>query len=139
MKRLLNTVLYLVYVSVFVAVSLEIICRLGLLPNNRYALNANLNQRKGKVNVLVLGDSFSVETPVSASTLLRRHLASRDVATLNLAGGGMGPKNYLSRLRFYGLRYNPQLILVNYYVGNDLTDTLYRDKAVSPVKQWASE
>src|SRR5262245_14833492 len=103
LKRLLNTILYIGYVSVFVAVSLEIICRLGLLPNNRYAMNSNLNQRKGKVNIVVLGDSFSLETPVSASTLLRRHLAGSDVATLNLAQGGMGPKNYLSQLRSYGL------------------------------------
>lgn len=139
MRRLLHAVLYLLYLSVFVGASLEIICRLGLVPNTRYAIHAELSQRKGAVNVLVLGDSFSVETPESASTLLRQYLAGRGVATLNLAGGGFGPRDYLYRLQSYGLHYSPRLILVNYYVGNDLTDTMFRDQAAGFLKQLASE
>lgn len=139
MNRPLATVLYLLYLVAFVGVVLELACRLGLLPNNAYTIHANLDRRKGETNVVVLGDSFSLETPVSASTLLRQHLGERGVATLNLAGGGYGPRNYLYQLRTYGLDYSPRIILLNYYVGNDLSDTMYDRQARVPLKRWASE
>jgi hypothetical protein len=38
---------------------------------------------------------------------------------------GEGPSYYLDRLTLYGDMVRPRLVLVNYFAGNDLTDTMY--------------
>ena len=113
MKPVPSAIAYSIYVTAVAVIALEGICRLGLLPNPRYRTHAELDKRKGSFNVVVVGDSFSVETPISAATLLRQHLQGRGIATLNLAGGGFSPRVYLSQLRAYAFHYNPRLILVN--------------------------
>ena len=37
----------------------------------------------------------------------------------------MGPEHYLSQARLYTPDFSPDLIQVNYFVGNDITDTIY--------------
>src|SRR5216684_3683102 len=135
-SMIIRRLLYVLYLFVFVFIAFEVICRIGLLANNRYSINADLNRRKGSVNVLVLGDSSSVETPISATTLLKDYFARQGVSTLNLAGGGFGPREYVSRLESYGIHYSPRVILLDYYVGNDITDTLYRELTAGPLKRF---
>lgn len=82
--------------------------------------------------VVVLGDSFSLDYEGSAMRLLRGHLAARGVPMLNLAVGGSGPADYLDQFTRYGVKYAPKLVILNYYVGNDVTDTTSRARRSDP-------
>jgi hypothetical protein len=74
--------------------------------------------------ILVLGDSFL------ASWQMERHLrvdlaawaAQHDVGILNMAQHGAGPRQYLNSMRKTPEIFRPELVLLFYYVGNDLTD-----------------
>src|SRR6185503_18433250 len=70
---------------------------------------------------------------------LREHFDARGMDTINLAKMGEGPLYYLDRLKLYGDVVRPRLVLVNYFAGNDLTDTLYelrpRGRAKALVKR----
>jgi hypothetical protein len=122
------------------AALLEGVLRLGLidtpLHRERRAVQERLTSRP---RVLILGDSFSIEGPGSVGTLLREHFDARGMDTINLAKMGEGPLYYLDRLKLYGDVVRPRLVLVNYFAGNDLTDTLYelspRGRAKALVKR----
>lgn len=117
------------------AALLEALCRTGLLPNRRHTLDAELDRRAAAANVTLLGDSFSIETDGSSATRLRQAFAARGVGTFNLAAPGMGPLNYLTQFETAGRRHPSRLVLVHYYVGNDLTDTVYAGQAQGPVPE----
>ncbi len=112
------------------ALLFEGLCRTGLVPNRRQALAAE-RAVAGRPSVTVLGDSFSIETGNPATTRLRRHLSHLGLATVNLAAPGMGPTDYLAQPEDSGPTPASRLVIVNYYVGNDLTDTLSLDAASS--------
>jgi lysophospholipase L1-like esterase len=75
--------------------------------------------------VLALGDSFTWGAGVSYDdtfvTLVERGLQrySPEAEVVNLGLVGYQPEEYLSLLRAHGLGYQPDLVLVNFYVGND--------------------
>lgn len=72
-----------------------------------------------KLDVLALGDSFSLGNCVPQGTAMV-DLVRRDFpATLNLGAGGNGPLIQLAALREYGARYRPRLVLWFFYP-NDL-------------------
>jgi SGNH hydrolase-like domain, acetyltransferase AlgX len=131
---------YVVYLVVVSAAPIECLLRLGVidtaLHQERRAIRERLTSRP---RVLILGDSFSIEGPGSVGTLLREHFAASGMDTINLAKMGEGPSYYLDRLKLYGDTVRPRLILVNYFAGNDLTDTLYamsmRGRARTVVKR----
>jgi acetyltransferase AlgX (SGNH hydrolase-like protein) len=117
---------YTAYATGVTLVLLEGLFRLGVvktpLYQERQAIHARLSDRP---RVAILGDSFSIEGRDSVGTLLREHFASRGMDAINLAKMGEGPSYYLDRLALYGEIIRPQLVMVNYFAGNDLTDTLY--------------
>ncbi|MBI4862301.1 MAG: hypothetical protein HY815_18890 [Candidatus Riflebacteria bacterium] len=82
-------------------------------------------QRAGSRNVVVLGDSFSLDQERSLGRLLRQHLESRGIACLSYARAGAGPIEYRDTLKLFGPVARPRLVMLNYYAGNDLTDTRY--------------
>ena len=55
--------------------------------------------------------------------------------TANLASSGFGPVNYLEMLKEFGVKYQPDLILLNYFVGNDLMDTHFTLNRTNPPPQ----
>ena len=114
------------YVVVVTVALLEGLLRVGLidtpLHQDRRAVDERLTSRP---RILILGDSFSIEGPGSVGTLLREHFDAHGMDTVNLARMGEGTSYYLDRLRLYGDLVRPRLVLVNYFAGNDLTDTLY--------------
>lgn len=126
LRRLLRGFVYAAYVAVVSLAMLEGVLRLGVvqtpLYQERRAIAARLSDRP---RVLILGDSFSVEGQGSVGALLREHFTSRGMDTINLARMGEGPSYYLDRLTLYGDMVRPRLVLVNYFAGNDLTDTMY--------------
>lgn len=117
----------LFYATYLAAVSLgllELSLRMGVPTSAIYEERQQVyRQLTDRPRVLVLGDSFSLEGEGSLGALLKRHFAARGIDTINLARMGEGPSFYLDRLKLYGGVVRPRLILVNYFAGNDLTDT----------------
>jgi hypothetical protein len=109
--------------SVFLlAAGLEVVLRLGIVENPRF----ERRQVQGKVNhprykLLIIGDSFIVPRSLLGK-LLSRDLGSYDVAVLNSATSGTGPFEYLEEMKTVGTEFKPDVVLLSYYVGNDLTN-----------------
>jgi len=126
LRATLRGLAYTAYVAAVALALLEGLLRLGVLTTplyqERQAIQARLSDRP---RVVILGDSFSLEGRDSVGTLLRSYFASRGMEAINLAKMGEGPSYYLDRLELYGRMIRPQLVMVNYFAGNDLTDTLY--------------
>jgi hypothetical protein len=132
-KRGLRAILYVLFLTLFVFGALETAFRSGWVPNAAYATKKRAQAEHGQLRVLVLGDSFSVEDPTPGSLTLGNQLRSyfelHHAAEITLAHVGYGPQDYLDSLdyfRTYGPDFQPDLVMVNYYVGNDLTDEKYR-------------
>jgi len=117
----------------FIALALtEALLRAGLIPNIHHQrstrLAAETQNNSGKFRILVLGDSFidNVRCPDCVYPLLKQDLAGQAVSLTNGAGSGMGPVGYLGQMRRLGPKVRPDLVLLFYYVGNDLTNVQYR-------------
>jgi hypothetical protein len=111
----------LITALVFAAV-LEFILRVGIVENPRF----DRRQIQGKVNhhkykLLVVGDSFIVPKSL-LGRLLPHDLGFYDVAVLNAATGGTGPFEYLEEMKTVGTEFKPDVVLLSYYAGNDLTN-----------------
>jgi lysophospholipase L1-like esterase len=100
------------------------------------------DSRRAGRRALILGDSFSVDFEGSYGRLLAEYLHGTGAHVANLALSGAGPLDYLERLRTCAERLKPELVVVNYYVGNDASDTVValsrrsasRDRLRSAVK-----
>src|SRR5215510_8588080 len=111
----------LISVLVFGA-GLELILRQGLIANPQYdRLQILGKQSHAKYRLLILGDSFITGRSV-AGRLLARDLAAYKVAVLNEATGGTGPFEYLEELKAMAPKFKPDIVLLSYYTGSDLTD-----------------
>ncbi len=82
-----------------------------------------------KHTVVSIGDSFSMGVVPHAfhfSTVCERELTTEldDVAVHNLGHAGIGPGGYLWLLEHEGLALDPDVILVNLFIGNDLMESL---------------
>ena len=75
--------------------------------------------------IVALGDSFTWGAGVSYDDgfVARTEKALQEVVPgteiINLGVAGFQPDEYLSILKAIGLQYSPDLVLVNFYVGND--------------------
>jgi hypothetical protein len=136
-RRVSRVAGYVVLVMVFVIGALEVCCRWGVLPNAA-AARVSLARAKASHRVLVLGDSFSFEDPSEPEVFgrrLRQWLDGRGAAVVSLAAGGLGPFEYFESLEGFlqiASDYRPDLVLINYYVGNDVTDTVFRQRGRAP-------
>ena len=109
---------------------LEGILRLGLLENKTYTRNLTDGVKKNpSYKILVLGDSFIDKWDPTRSPypLLLKDLAPYKAQALNLGEGGLGPVDYLIEMQARGVRYRPGIVLLSYYVGNDLSNVQYRN------------
>jgi hypothetical protein len=91
----------------------------------------SLEKPAGVFRILVLGDSFmeALQVPFEQSfpSLLERELAGpagRRVEVVNASVSGWGTDDELQYLTRYGLRWNPDLILVAVTLHNDISDNL---------------
>lgn len=119
---------YAIYVSVLLLLALELSSRVGILKSRRYLLQRIVNLSRDKPRVLILGDSFLYESykepsRTSLSFLLREYFDRRGMSVLNLALPGIGLPTHLELLERWGTIYSPDVILLGYYVGNDISDT----------------
>ena len=80
---------------------------------------------RGRIRIVFLGDSFTYGTvPVSALYTRRveaklRERGQRDVEVISMGVGGWGPDQELEALKNEGLRYAPDLVVLQ-YCSNDL-------------------
>jgi hypothetical protein len=132
-KRGLRAIVYVLFLTLFVFGALETAFRNGWVPNAAYATKRRARAEGGELKVLVLGDSFSVEDPTPFSLTLgnqlRTYFESHHATEITMAHPGYGPQDYLDSLNYfrsYGPDFQPDLVMINYYVGNDLTDEKYR-------------
>lgn len=104
--------------------TLELLLRANVIPNLYYEQNRILGDRgRPRLRVLILGDSFMAS--LSGADLvdsLYALLAPAGVHILNSATAGAGPVEYVAALRRQGARFRPDVVLLSYYVGNDLLD-----------------
>lgn len=76
--------------------------------------------------VLAVGDSFTWGAGVSYDevfvTLLERRLQSStpDAEVINVGVPAWGPHEELHLLKAYGVRFQPDLVLLNFFIGNDI-------------------
>jgi hypothetical protein len=88
-----------------------------------------LNKPPGVFRILVLGDSFTVGANVRQEEawpkVLERRLRSvygLRIEVINSAVGGWDPFHYAQYFEHYGCQFQPDLVLVGFFVGNDAFD-----------------
>jgi hypothetical protein len=91
----------------------------------------SLNKKEGTFRILLLGDSFmeALQVPFDKSfpNLLQDRLVEsshRSVEIINCAVSGWGTDDQLEYLEQYGLKLQPDLILVGMTIHNDVFDNL---------------
>jgi hypothetical protein len=91
-------------------------------------------KRPGVRRIAALGDSFAVGTAVPFAdnylTLLERILPGSEVYNFGVAGAG--PREYLHILQRDVWTYQPDLVLVSIFVGNDITEQLATPRHFDP-------
>jgi hypothetical protein len=73
--------------------------------------------------ILMLGDSFTQGNEVS-QTFSQLLAAKLNAQVINAGIRGGSPLQYYLWLKTEGLKFNPDFVVVNFYLGNDITDAL---------------
>lgn len=86
----------------------------------------DLEKKPGVFRILVLGDSFTVGANVREEQAYPQILenllngrSQRRVEVINSAVGGWDPFQYAQYYEYYGKYFQPDLVLVGFFVGND--------------------
>jgi hypothetical protein len=85
----------------------------------------SLTRRSSALRIVALGDSFAWGSGATYDraflTLLERRLQAEQAGAevVNLGLIGYQPEEYLALLKTHGTAYDPDFVLVNFYVGND--------------------
>ena len=95
------------------------------------------DKQAGQVRILAVGDSFAygvVPYEYNYLTRLETQLQKkwRNVELYNMGIPGTGPRQYVQLLKDEGFQYQPDIILVNFFVGNDFLDSLPDRKLTQP-------
>ena len=84
--------------------------------------------------ILVLGDSFTfsagtelVDTYAKVLERSLREVSQRKVEVINAGVEGYGPEHYLQFLKETSLAVEPDLVIVGFYVANDVSDRISRN------------
>lgn len=110
-----------------VVAALELFGRAGIPRTPFYVENEVVRRVSGSdvpLRVLLLGDSFTAANSASWAEKFRAKVESQNGVVLNLARSGEGLPYHLQQLRAHGEEFRPLVILLNYFVGNDLADAL---------------
>ena len=86
-------------------------------------------ERSGGLRVIAIGDSFTWGVvphrqtwPFRLQAALRHTLDRRDIEVISLGVPGAGPKFYLRMWELEGRRLAPDLVVLGFFVGNDLQE-----------------
>jgi hypothetical protein len=90
-----------------------------------------LKKPPGVFRILVVGDSFTVGANVRQEEAYPKVLEKRlqsaygpQIQVVNAGVGGWDPLQYAQYYEHYGYRFEPDLILIGFFVGNDTFDSL---------------
>jgi hypothetical protein len=91
-------------------------------------------KRPGIFRIAALGDSFAVgpAVPYAANYLHLLGQSLPDCEVLNFGVSGAGPREYLAVLRRDVWAFQPDLVLVSVFVGNDITESLPAPRWLDP-------
>lgn len=113
----------------------------GTYSNAEYSIPITINSRglrgperptakpAGTYRILAIGDSFTFGQGVADADTWVRRLERAGVEAINAGWSDDGPLGYRDYLLHHGLDYDPDVILVGVFVGNDVVDTLAADEA----------
>src|SRR5262249_46879868 len=94
----------------------------------------SLDKRRGVMRIAALGDSFALGPAVPFAdnylTLLQTRMSAAEV--YNFGVSGAGPREYLAVLRRDVWTYQPDLVLVSMFGGNDVTEALPAPRDLDP-------
>jgi len=122
MKKVTFIFLSCLMIVLLCGAMLEGTLRLGIIKNPQYyRLQIQGWQIHAKYKLLILGDSFIIKNALLGRSLAQA-LGAYDVAVWNAATGGTGPFEYLAEMKAIGVKFKPNVVLLSYYVGNDLTN-----------------
>ena len=113
-------ILFLIFIS-SIGVSLVILeaaLSFGIIKtrfHDRLAVSGELSNPKCKI--FILGDSFAC----CIHHFLLSQLSPYRVSVLNAATSGAGPFEYAMDMKTQGINFKPDVTILFYYVGNDLT------------------
>jgi hypothetical protein len=97
-----------------------------------------LTKQPGIRRIAALGDSFAVGPTVpfvsNYLTLLESGLPSTEI--LNFGVAGTGPREYALILRHDVWKFQPDLVLVSIFVGNDITEELATPRQMDPRRSY---
>ena len=117
---------------------LEGALRLGAVDNRYYRRSRpDGNPDPAASRILILGDSFINQWGAGESVYekLLEDFRPKGPRFLNTADGGMGPSDYWLQMQIFAKDFRPQIVLLSYYAGNDLTNEQYRRPPSNPVKR----
>jgi hypothetical protein len=91
-------------------------------------------KRAGVYRIAALGDSFAVgpAVPFAENYLTLVQAAQPETEIFNFGVSGAGPREYLTILRQHALAFQPDLVLVSIFVGNDITESLPTPRHLDP-------
>lgn len=81
--------------------------------------------------IIAIGDSFNfgiVPHQYNYLTVLEEKLnqQNQQIELINMGIPGMGPRDYLSLLLNEGLEFQPDMVLLSFYIGNDFMDNQFK-------------
>jgi hypothetical protein len=88
----------------------------------------NSPPEKATYGIVALGDSFTRASGV-ASPWTQKLAEQTEMDVLNLGDVGFGPQDELKMLQQYGLKKQPQWVIMAYFEGNDLYDAAAYEQA----------
>lgn len=94
----------------------------------------SLQKKPDVKRIAALGDSFAVgpAVPFADCYLTRLEKECPGVEVLNFGVSGAGPREYLAILEKDVWRFQPDLVLVSVFIGNDITETLPVPRYLAP-------
>jgi len=124
-RKILGTLIYGIFLCGTVLACLELLARFGLPESDFYRQRSLIESHTARPRVLLLGDSFTIEGEGLYASRIGTLVDQGGGVLINAARSGMGPEHYLRQAHLYTPDFSPDLILLNYFVGNDITDTIY--------------
>lgn len=92
-------------------------------------------EKQGKFRILFLGDSFTeaIQVPIEKTSfkILEEQLNQtyENIEVLSLGVSSFGTDQELLSLKCYGLKYKPDIVILNFFSGNDIKNN-YFDKSM---------
>jgi len=127
-KKVKFCILYGLGIGVFLLVFVELLLGTGFRNTRLYKFKSEIAALKSEARsgyrILILGDSFSDRNVEDGlGQLLKTHFEKKRIKVRNYSQGGNSPVKHWEHFKKYGRHFSPNVIMINYYVGNDLTET----------------